>query len=603
MVEALGYVLPSSVCFERVDDLSHVLVDKSRVAVLQAAVKAGCIVKGGVDELGLRLSDKSVILPAGSATAEAAAGAMREMGIPMRTVATADDLGIEAAAGRRRAVASTNVRIRRGAKRARRVHGLTKVFKEAAKLAPTGVAPMQSYGHVAQGASCSQVEAMRRNMKLCTHLGRLRGCMTTTLKWVFGSGCDPAVSIRVEQLGEWCDIWADATSGKRQRIHKQWMRLMPSLVNNSGRWSVSGGPMAATICTLVEIGWKPISPSAWLVEEGLVAYVSGTAYAKAHILARAAQDLEKILCKAAEAHAHGNGLGGHLNLQAARKAKAHLVKQGRYTEAAAVDYIVTGVYADPPAREEGTPRPAEEFCHRCGGTVLDTRWHALYGCPGNESIDDPIMERTKHLITRASEGWDHNACLWARGIIPGAWLPQREEVQFTTARVWETPGFGALLAETRKGYSDGAGGRKSVPPCIRKVACGAAVFKGCGPGGCMPGGGGEERAATRVEGICAELPGKQTVPRAEVWGSALMAARGPAEGPLDIGVDASYVINGIARRGVSMKGPNGDVWSVLFRILDQRKGPTRFFKIKSHLVEKRARGDCRVRHPSHGFDR
>ena len=32
-----------------------------------------------------------------------------------------------------------------------------------------------------------------------------------------------------------------------------------------------------------------------------------------------------------------------------------------------------------------------------------------------------------------------------------------------------------------------------------------------------------------------------------------------------------------------MQGPNGDLWSILFQLIDERSGVTDFIKVKSHL--------------------
>ena len=36
-------------------------------------------------------------------------------------------------------------------------------------------------------------------------------------------------------------------------------------------------------------------------------------------------------------------------------------------------------------------------------------------------------------------------------------------------------------------------------------------------------------------------------------------------------------------RGDLEQGPNGDLWSILFELIDERSGVTDFIKVKSHL--------------------
>ncbi len=88
-----------------------------------------------------------------------------------------------------------------------------------------------------------------------------------------------------------------------------------------------------------------------------------------------------------------------------------------------------------------------------------------------------------------------------------------------------------------------------------------------------------------VGGMVAEVPGRQTVPRAELWGAALLANAAPSSGPFEITLDAAYVVNGLSRRGERFRGANGDLWTILARIIDDRAGETSISKVKSHVLE------------------
>ena len=54
---------------------------------------------------------------------------------------------------------------------------------------------------------------------------------------------------------------------------------------------------------------------------------------------------------------------------------------------------------------------------------------------------------------------------------------------------------------------------------------------------------------------------------------------------IQIPIDAKYVTRGIAHRGDLVQGPNGDLWSILFQLIDERSGVTDFIKVKSHLED------------------
>ena len=79
------------------------------------------------------------------------------------------------------------------------------------------------------------------------------------------------------------------------------------------------------------------------------------------------------------------------------------------------------------------------------------------------------------------------------------------------------------------------------------------------------------------------MPGKQTVPRAELWGAIQILSKVDRKTNIQIPIDAKYVTKGIAHRGDLVQGPNGDLWSILFQLIDERSGVTDFIKVKSHL--------------------
>ena len=57
---------------------------------------------------------------------------------------------------------------------------------------------------------------------------------------------------------------------------------------------------------------------------------------------------------------------------------------------------------------------------------------------------------------------------------------------------------------------------------------------------------------------------------------------------MSIGIDATYVTEGIHRRTQLLIGTNGDLWHILQTLIEQRHGDTTVVKIKSHLEDKGA---------------
>ena len=66
-----------------------------------------------------------------------------------------------------------------------------------------------------------------------------------------------------KQIERWLTLSAAAGKEHRASIKDEWRHLAPP----EQRWSqATCGPMAATICTLLEVGWNPILPNKWRVQ-------------------------------------------------------------------------------------------------------------------------------------------------------------------------------------------------------------------------------------------------------------------------------------------------------------------------------------------------
>ncbi len=589
MVENLGYIVPGSICFEHVDDLSQVVTARTGWSLQLACVALGEAVLEEASDADVRLSAKSVLLPAGDPYVEAAALALRAKGVRIRTAKAADDLGIQCAAGRRRTTATIQKRMRTAAVKAERLHRLAKRNRTAEKLARPALGSTQSYGHQAQGVARTMMQAMRRTFRRSSHLGHVAGCTTTTIWWSFGAGADPAVRLPMEQIGEWIDIWMGSGPVLRRRIRNMWMKEMPPLVKHEQRWSCARGPMRATICTLVDMGWKPASPDHWRVSDTLMAVVGGASFAKSHILAQAYRTLVARLASEARSHHFGEGIGDDILFQGARNAKKVLVRKEEYAAAAALDFIVVGAFHDPPQPVDGSPARTEHRCQRCKTGAVATRLHDFYLCEDNAAIDEAGDEAARiaaaGIVKEALEDHARRPCLWFRGLIPADMAPPPADIPFDAARVHVTANMAALLERTRTCYSDGSGGEDGIHPKCRKVASGAAAYF-------------REAASGTVEvgGLAAEVPGRQTVPRAEVWGATLGLELAPRVGPFNVVLDASYVYGALSRRAELLRGLNGDLWSIFFGVLDGTGVDLTLSKVRSHVMEKR-RGE--VRNGSH----
>ena len=146
--------------------------------------------------------------------------------------------------------------------------------------------------------------------------------------------------------------------------------------------------------------------------------------------------------------------------------------------------------------------------------------------------------------------------------MPKSWAGHQKEASIAQARVWMAPGFDTMLQ--RSGgflHTDGAGEGRNVPAAPRVVAAGGAVMEGSFSSSGIE--------VTSTEGFAAEVPGRQTIPRAELWAVVLGITRSDPHDHLDIGVDAAYVTRGwLSTRQRLCAGLNGRLCSLLFSLVE-----------------------------------
>ena len=163
----------------------------------------------------------------------------RECPFAKKTAAT--DLGIETAVGKRRCTSNRWKRIWEDRRRAKRVDRLCKMNPAAQKFTMTGIHPVQVHGPTAQGASTTQVNAMCRNMKEDTVMGKTRACAVSTVALFFVTKQVPQGATRVEQVSEWITMWRGFNADTRRRISKVWREIAPYSVPPSVRfWERAG---------------------------------------------------------------------------------------------------------------------------------------------------------------------------------------------------------------------------------------------------------------------------------------------------------------------------------------------------------------------------
>ena len=89
--------------------------------------------------------------------------------------------------------------------------------------------------------------------------------------------------------------------------------------------------------------------------------------------------------------------------------------------------------------------------------------------------------------------------------------------------------------------------------------------------------------ATNITVIGGETPGRQSVPRSELFGAIVLITRVHCNVCARLGIDAAYVNHGVHKRARLETGSNGDLWGLFFMILDLRTADLQIEKVASHI--------------------
>jgi len=251
--------------------------------------------------------------------------------------------------------------------------------------------------------------------------------------------------------------------------------------------------------------------------------------------------------------------------------------QDRHEAAIMTAVAAGGIWTQ--ARRAQAGFASSPLCPRCQREA-ESLYHLVWGCPANLASGHRWVQSTNHLRHRARDEWQGNPGRWLRGLVPIRGLPQK---------VLDLPTDLPEIIVPVVGWQ-GEGGREEVRP--RRLL---AASDGSG-GGRRPKVGSMARTGAAwavfgddllvLEAGMGRPPGKQTVPRAELWAAA-EAIKASRHIETSIVIDASYVVKGMANIE-SVAEPlvagraNGDLWVQLRAAVAARTAPLHVHKVKSH---------------------
>ncbi len=570
---------------QHVDDLTQVITAPSRQLAVARAVRHGRALAEAAARLRLTIADKSRVVASAPSAARDVATALRGGDVHIGAARAAEDLGVSTAGGKRRCVGSFAKRLIRAARRGARVKRLASANGGAQRLYKTGTDPQQAYEAEVHGAAPPQVSKMRQNARVCVVPAGTHSCTTTLLAWRLGPRCDPAVVAPVRQAKLWQRLWHSSTPREKKEITKAWQHGHPRVLLHGVKWGRVSGPLQATVAALGQLGWAPVAPNHWLAPDRatMADLDDASPSADAQIAEAIEASAADAVWKASASHYLGAGLDeGEPSLRPAKDARKKLVDGRKPAFVKALDAVVCGGFW-----HSGRDRLAKQC--RCGSN--DDAFHHYWGCEllkgMAESDGYEIIGRTQWLAEEWVGEIRRYECLWGRAIVPKSLCDPGPPLTLTNTRRVQAPEFPAVAGESRTIYTDGSGGPNHAPKGAPAAGSGLAAVAWDDASGRQP------PVVRNVSIAAAAVPGKQTVPRAELWAAAWATELGSdekaEEGPgyaLDVRADAAYVVNGFASTVSQAKlarGRNGDLWERLKQGVEARTGTVTISKVKAHL--------------------
>ena len=581
VMEKMHEAIPSAGPRTFVDDLAQVITGKEDI-VIDLGVRSAKLLISMLKGIKIVISSKSAVIGSRLRIAEAIEKRLREeCGTTLKATKHSIDLGIDCG-GAARGVTHQVCREAKATTRNSRTKCLVSLCKRAETMVSTGSDPQRSYGFCVMGLPPARLDQWRSSN--ADARGIATSACNTSAFALRGQHTDPAVTVPMEQIKFWVNLYRSAPRDLQELVQAAWFRI-PERVKDVG-WRKVTGPCAASFLTLAQIGWKPVGPDVFKNPAGEVWCLGARDYG-----AESSEDgalgstraFEKSLLESAYgqlwAHAAnhycGRGLTFGGDLHAARKLRAQLIEQERFNEAGILDSMVDGSlwFAD---RFSATTSDSDSICQRCGA-LIECAHHAIWLCSDNCNLPTEVKTKTDRYIGRTDP---EITCLWTRGIVPAELTSFSVSGNGPWRELWM---HGDLTLFSRahtnkhiKLASDGGGGNYGHDPRRARVGWAAVAirFASCHP---------DDHRVMEIAALWGGLYEGQTVPRAEVAGLVnLLILAGPGSG-FDVGIDNSGVIAQLRCPVLANKCSANDLWAMA-QELPQLKTVTGI-KVKSHATE------------------
>ena len=458
------------------------------------------------------ISSKTVVLGSKARIRANIVAYARTLGHSFAQSISARDLGIDSALSRRRTVRVSAGRQKRARARGSRNVLLCRARAGARKLMRGGALAQGLWGHQIHGVAPSRLRRLRAMMAKAACPGKSGGMSSTTLIHLsYHPRADPAVFVPRNIVMSYL-THVQRGSLDMDDVSAVWGTIHARL-SSGNRWAKATGPLAATMCTIMDLGWDPRRPCVWEGAEGERYIVDNTAS-----LADSAQLLEDTIITQLWVKASVNHLGFGLGQQPAFQEVYRYFTKLRLRDPrqaqVALRLLAGGWWTEARLHLCNMQGHNEGRCRHCG--ARGDAAHHLWMCPmlqtGPLSIDPRVIVTT-HLATKARDARCYPAAKWSRCwlLAPEVTLP----LPTMSPCAWHV---GSLDVDPSIHVVcvDGSGGRFSSKPALRRCGWGVAIM--------------DKITSRFVGGLFGPMHGRQSVPRAELWATHQAAAGLPKRG-------------------------------------------------------------------------
>ena len=149
-------------------------------------------------------------------------------------------------------------------------------------------------------------------------------------------------------------MWRDFNVDTRRRIRKVWRKKAPIFARDNRRWNQATGPISATICSVLEAGWKQITPGFWQTPDAS-ATLDGALFNKAQIIDSFSRDMEMQMEKSGWAFAQCvKKKKERYHHRLCPEGQVSADQRGSFMVARALDILVCGAINEPHLPADGS---------------------------------------------------------------------------------------------------------------------------------------------------------------------------------------------------------------------------------------------------------